>query len=129
MSIGNDQRLHIIFSSVIRITTCVGSICFFMFFIVASSWGSGGNLSSNGEAFIAEWIAFTALSFYLYFQQPTLSNTWMQVLFLIIYISIAIGNVVLVFFAGTCFDIYGNVYPYAGLYPYQFGFVCIPQIL
>lgn len=99
-------------------------LLFLLFIVSANITGVQGDASPAADLLIIEWIVFTIVSFYLAFRPP-IYKRWVQALVIACYVFIAIGNLMFVFAGGDCFDLYGNVYPYAGLNPYVWQ-VCVP---
>src|ERR1700722_6856300 len=100
----------------------VGSL-FMLLFLLLLAFGyateAQGSRSPATNAFLLEWLVFTTASFVLSVRPPKLKQRWVLTVTLMCYLVLAAGNLLLALGSGECFDLYGNVYPYAGLDPYE----------
>jgi len=114
-----------------RIGFALVGLLFMLLFLLLLLFGYATEAQGSGSpatnAFLLEWLVFTTASFVLAVRPPKLKKRWVLAVTLMCYLVLAVGNLLLAFDSGECFDLYGNVYPYAGLDPYEWQ-ACIPQL-
>lgn len=103
----------------------VGAIVTLPLFFGLVFFGGVGTGTPAIDLFSLEWIAFIAASFFFAWRPPGFKSIPLRVAVIGCYSVLALCNLMLIFEGGTCFDQYGNLYPYAGLNPYV-PQICIP---
>lgn len=83
--------------------------------------------SNYSGLFELEWFLFGLLNIGLAFRPPRFAARSPLVVGGICYLVLLLGNLALAFASGKCFDLYGNVYPYAGLNPNEWQ-ACVPIV-
>lgn len=98
-----------------------------LFAILFFLYLGGAEPDTYNAYFIIEWIIYTILSLYLGFRPRRFRTGWAAIVSVLVYLVVAIVNLLLLSAGGKCFDLYGNIYPFAGLNPHEWQ-ACIPQL-